>query len=349
MSPFTPHKLSFAHLPTPLQPLTRLSALLGGPRLWIKRDDCTGLALGGNKVRKLEYLVADAVAQGATRLITAGPLQSNHCRQTAAAAAAIGLECELVIEDKVDEVDHLYLTNGNILLDRLLGARLRVVPRGTDVRQALSESAAQCRAAGGVPYEIAVGASSPIGALGYVNASVEIHAQAQALKVRFDHVVHASGSGGTQAGLLAGHAMLRSDTVIHGVDILGDGYAGGIEAARAGIHALASETLALIGHERGLIGESDVVLHAGYVGDGFGKVTAGMLEAVRLLGENEAILLDPVHSGKAMAGLIDFVRQGRFRKDENVLFIHTGGHPSLFAYADVWSSEAVKVAAEVAR
>ncbi|MES2530716.1 MAG: pyridoxal-phosphate dependent enzyme, partial [Pseudomonadota bacterium] len=255
MSPFTPHKLSFAHLPTPLQPLTRLSALLGGPRLWIKRDDCTGLALGGNKVRKLEYLVADAVAQGATRLITAGPLQSNHCRQTAAAAAAVGLECELVIEDKVDEVDHLYLTNGNILLDRLLGARLRVVPRGTDARQALSESAAQCRADGGVPYEIAVGASSPIGALGYVNASVEIHAQAQALKVRFGHVVHASGSGGTQAGLLAGHAMLRSDTVIHGVDILGDGYAGGIEAARAGILALARETLALIGHERGLIGD----------------------------------------------------------------------------------------------
>lgn len=329
-------RLSLCHLPTPLQRLDRLSKTLGGPTLWIKRDDCTGLGLGGNKVRKLEYLVADAIAHGATRLITAGPLQSNHCRQTAAAAARAGLECELVIDDRLQDADHAYRTNGNILLDRLFGAILRVLPGGTPAEAALEQAAQEVRAAGGVPYTIPVGASAPLGALGYVNATLELHTQAHEAGVQFDHLVHASGSTGTQAGLLAGHALLRSRTVVHGVNILGEH-----EPVRERAYELAQQTLSLIGHPASLVRDQDVIVHNDQVGPGFGKPTPGMLEAVELLGRQEAILLDPVHTGKAMAGLIAMVRQKRFQASDNVLFIHTGGQPSLFAYAALWSTEPV--------
>lgn len=319
-----------AHLPTPLQPLERLSALLGGPQIWIKRDDCTGLGLGGNKVRKLEYLVADALKHGATHLLTAGPLQSNHCRQTAAAAAKAGLECVLVIDDRLADADHNYRTNGNLLLDRLLGASFRVVAGGTDLDAELQQAAGEVKSAGGVPYTIPVGASAPIGALGYVNAALELQAQADSLGLQFDHVFHATGSAGTQSGLLAGHALLNSKTRIHGVDILGG-------PVRERVDELTRQTLSLIGHSPALLRGDDVIVHEGFVGDGFGKPTPGMLEALDLLGRQEAILLDPVHTGKAMAGLLEFVRQGAFGKDETLLFIHTGGQPSLFAYADLWS------------
>ena len=322
-----------AHLPTPLQHLKRLSEHLGGPQIWIKRDDCTGLGLGGNKVRKLEYLVADALKHGATHLLTAGPLQSNHCRQTAAAAAKAGLHCELIIDDRLVDADHNYRTNGNILLDRLLGATFRVVAGGTDLDAELASAAEEVRALGGVPYTIPVGASAPIGALGYVNAALELHAQADQAGLRFDHVFHASGSAGTQSGLLAGHVLLRSKTRVHGVNILG-----GPDPVRRRVDELTRETLALIGHSPKLLKAEDVIVHDEFVGDGFGKPTPGMLEALDLLGRQEAILLDPVHTGKAMAGLIALVRQKAFRPDETLLFIHTGGQPSLFAYADLWSS-----------
>ncbi|RMX07713.1 D-cysteine desulfhydrase family protein [Corticibacter populi] len=326
----------FCHLPTPLQRLPRISRHLGGPDLWIKRDDCTGLGLGGNKTRKLEYLIADALRHGATRVITAGPLQSNHCRQTAAAAAAAGLECELVIDDRLDDADHAYRTNGNILLDRLFHAILRVVPGGTDAETALEEAARELRDQGGVPYRIPVGASAPLGAAGYANASLEIHAQAQALGLRFDGIVHATGSGGTQAGLLAGHALLRSSTRIHGIDILGPA-----AAVQANVHALAQQTLHLLGHRDDLIQPEDVHVHGDFIGAGFGKPSARTLQAIDLLARQEAILLDPVHTGKAFDGLLGLVERGVFTKGQNILFLHTGGQASLFAYAGLWSQQEV--------
>lgn len=315
--------------PTALTPLERLSRHLGGPRLWIKRDDELGLAGGGNKTRKLEFLVADALAKGADTLITTGAVQSNHCRLTLAAACAEGLACRLVIEERVpgsyDED-----ASGNNMLFRLLGAeRITVVPAGTDLAAALQQEADDVSAAGRVPYVIPGGGSNPLGALGYVAAAEELMAQAVEARLAFQALVVASGSGGTHAGLLAGLTGNSS-----GLPVIGVSTRAAREQQEAKILDLARRTAELAGSAVEVTSE-DVRVDDGHVGDGYSLPTAGMVEAVKLFARLEGVLLDPVYTGKAAAGLLALVRGGAFDPDGDVVFVHTGGWPALFAYQEV--------------
>jgi len=321
-------RLRFAHLPTPLEPLDRLSEHLGGPRLWIKRDDCTGLATGGNKTRKLEFLLADALEQKADTVLTQGAVQSNHARQTAAGAARLGLRCEILLEHRVPDPKPEYLESGNVLLDRLFGARIEYRPAGADMAAELEAAAERVRREGGRPYAIPGGGSNPTGALGYVDCALELVRQADARGLRIDHVVHATGSTGTQAGLLVGLEGMRS-----GIAVLGIGVRAPREAQEANVFALAERTAAHVG-AKGCVRRERVVANCDYVGPGYGLPTPGMVEAVGLLARLEGILLDPVYSGKGMAGLVDLVRKGCFEKDQNVVFLHTGGSAGLFGYRD---------------
>jgi len=314
------------HGPTPLEPLERLSAALGGPTLFVKRDDCTGLALGGNKTRKLEFLVADALAAGADTLVTAGGVQSNHCRQTAAAAAKHGLRCELVLARNVASNNPHYDRTGNVLLDRMFGATLNFVGRDSDFPTELENMAEAVRARGGRPYVIPIGGSTPVGALGYVACGQELLQQAAALPVVVDAVVHCSGSGGTQAGLLNGLAG-------SGVPVIGVSCAAPAPEIEAMVLALANATAEKLGGGTRFT-PADVEVVDGYVGPGYGVPTPEMLEALEMCARLEGLLLDPVYTGKAMAGLIGLVRGGRFKPSETVVFIHTGGVPALFAYED---------------
>jgi L-cysteate sulfo-lyase len=323
-------RVKLGHLMTPLEFMPRLTELLGGPRLYIKRDDCTGLAGGGNKTRKLEFLMGDALERNATVVITQGATQSNHARQTAAAAARLGLGCEIVLEDRTGFRDRAYTDSGNVLLDRLLGAPVRTVPAGTDMNAAMLQVAEEVRARGGRPYIIPGGGSNSIGALGYVNCALEILAQANEQQLPVHHVVHATGSAGTQAGLVAGFEAMNS-----GIAVLGIGVRAPREAQEASVFKLAGDTMDRLGVRTPLARER-VVANSDYVGAGYGLPTDAMVEAVSLLARHEGILLDPVYSGKGMAGLIDLVRKGRFGQDENVVFVHTGGAVGLFGYPDAF-------------
>lgn len=325
-------RVRLGHLPTPLEPMTRLSAHLGGPKLWIKRDDCTGLATGGGKTRKLEYLVADALAQGADTLITLGALQSNHARQTAAAAAKLGLKCVLVLEERVTQPTEAYRNNGNLLLDRLLGATVKLVPRDSSLTAAVEGAADDVRRAGGRPCVIPGGGSNAVGALGYVGCALEILQQAETRGIRIDHVVHATGSSGTQAGLIAGFDAERS-----GVRVLGITVGRPRDNQERNVRRLLDETWAHLGLN-GMAPRDNITADDGYFGEAYGLPTPAMKEAVTLLAETEGVLLDPVYSGKAMAGLIDLAREGRFAKDENIVFVHTGGQAGLFAYQPAFAA-----------
>lgn len=327
-------RLHMAHLPTPLEPMERLTRLLGGPRLWIKRDDCTGLATGGNKTRKLEFLMGEALAEGADTLITQGAVQTNHGRQTAAAAARLGMRCILLLEHRVPTEDPDYLESGNVLLDRLLGAELRHHPAGGDMNAALLPVAAEVRAAGGRPYVIPGGGSNPTGALGYVGCALELLHQANERSLRLDYVVHATGSAGTQAGLVAGLELMHS-----GIPVLGVGVRAPRERQEESVHGLAQAVAERLGVKGGVRRER-VIANCDYVGGGYGIATPGMIEAVRLFARHEGILLDPVYSGKGAAGLIDLVRKGFFSKKDNVVFLHTGGSAGLFAYRGALAAEA---------
>lgn len=319
-------RVRLAHLPTPLEPLPNLTAHLGGPQLWVKRDDCTGLSTGGNKTRKLEFLMADAQRQGADVVLTQGATQSNHARQTAAAAARLGIDCHILLENRTGSEDPEYHTNGNVFLDQLHGATVSPRPGGADMGAELEAAAEALRAGGRTPYVIPGGGSNEIGALGYVNAALELVTQANDQGLRIDHVVHATGSTGTQAGLVTGLAGART-----GVPVLGIG----VRAPRAEqedkVFALAERTAEHIGIG-GAVTRADVVANCDYVGEGYGIPTPGMVEAVELLARLEGLLLDPVYSGKGMAGLIDLVRGGHFDADENIVFLHTGGSVGLFGY-----------------
>jgi L-cysteate sulfo-lyase len=319
-------RLKFAHLPTPLEPLPNLTRLLGGPRLWIKRDDCTGLATGGNKTRKLEFLVAEALARGADTLITQGAVQTNHGRQTAAIAARFGLRCILLLEHRVATDDPDYLGNGNVLLDRLFGAELRELAGGSDMNAASEAVAEEVRRAGGKPYVIPGGGSNEVGALGYVACALELVHQANEAGLRIDHIVHATGSAGTQAGLVAGLEAMHA-----GIPVLGIGVRAPREQQEANVHDLACRLAEKLGVTGG-IPRSAVVANCDYVGEGYGIPTPAMVEAVRLFARHEGILLDPVYTGKAAAGLVDLCRRGFFAKDANVVFLHTGGAAALAAY-----------------
>ena len=320
-------RVSLAHLPTPFEHLPRLSDHLGGPQIWVKRDDCTGLGTGGNKTRKLEFLVADAIDKNADVIITQGAVQSNHARQTAAAACKVGMDCELIFERRVEDADEAYKTSGNVLLDRIFGANIREVDKGSDMNAAMESLAEELRADGRNPYIVPGGGSNRIGALGYVDCALEFMTQANRRGIVIDHVVHATGSAGTQAGLAVGLKMTNS-----GIPLLGIGVNAPKDVQEEKVWVLAEETAEYVGAP-GCVKREDIIANCDYVGDGYGIPTKAMNDAVLLLARLEGLLFDPVYSGKGLAGLIDLVRKGFFGSDGNIVFVHTGGVAGLFGYS----------------
>jgi len=318
-------RIPLGHGPTPLEPLERLTKHLGGPQLWVKRDDCTGLALGGNKVRKLEFLLAEALADGADTVITVGGIQSNHARQTAAGAARLGLRCELVLPRLVDRDDPLYEANGNLLLDHLLGAHVHVVADADAAAVRVADLLEEAAARGAKAAFFPSGGSTPTGALGYVRAAEELVAQCRAAEIAPARVVVATSTGGTVAGLVTGFSGLQSPIHVTGVAVYDDA-----EATRGRVDALVGETATLLGVERPEGGRIDIVNDQ--LGPGYGLPTDAMREALALCARLEGLLLDPVYSGKAMAGLIDLVRRREIDASTSAVFWHTGGTPALFAY-----------------
>ena len=309
-------RLHFAHLPTPIEELPRLSSYLGGPRLLVKRDDQTGLAFGGNKTRKLEFLVAEAQEQGARMLISAGAVQSNHCRQTAAAAARFGLECTLVLTGDLPSEP-----SANLLLDQLFGARIVNVANRKDRDRVLQETFDNATQDGRKPYLVPYGGSSPTGALGYAFAMEELLNQG----VRADWVVFGTSSGGTHAGLVLGQRVFGFKGKVLGISIDES-----VDWLGRNVSSLASSASEKLGR-RIQFTPGDVLANADYCRAGYGVLTGAEREAVKLFAQYEGLLLDPVYTGRAAAGLIDLVRKGYFRQDETVLFWHTGGQPALFA------------------
>lgn len=319
-------RVFLAHLPTPLERLDRLSKELGGPEIWIKRDDCTGLSTGGNKTRKLEFLMAEALAEGADTVITQGATQSNHARQTAAFAAKLGLACHILLEDRTGSNDPNYNLNGNVLLDHLHGATTSKRRGGMDMAAEMEALARRLQGEGRTTYIIPGGGSNPTGALGYVNCAFELVSQANDRGLLIDHVVTATGSAGTQAGLITGLKALNS-----GIPLLGIGVRAPKEKQEESVFALAQRTAEKLGCP-GVVQRGDVVADSSYVGAGYGIPREDTLEAITMFAQLEGILLDPVYSGKGAAGLIDYARKGRFKKGQRVVFLHTGGSAGLFGY-----------------
>ncbi len=322
MNPRYPDRVRIAHLPTPIEPLTRLTKYLGGPQLFMKRDDQTGLAGGGNKTRKLEFLIADALAQGCDHVITTGAPQSNHCRQTAAAAAHFGLGCSLVLRGREPAA-----VTGNILLDRLLGAHLYWCGDQT-CSAATADVAAELKAMGRKPYIIPLGGSNVVGATSYVLAMEELMTQLAAEQLNIDFIVFASSSGGTQAGLVLGARAYGFRGQLLGISVDHDA-----QSLQTQVAALATATATHLG--MGTLSVADqVAVNDDYLGGGYAVLGETEIEAIRLMAQFEGILLDPVYTGRAMGGLIDLIRWGAFSRGHKVLFWHTGGMPALFAYAD---------------
>lgn len=314
---------------TPIEFLPRLTRVLGGPDIYMKRDDLLGLAGGGNKTRKLEFLMADALEKGADTVITCGAVQSNHCRLTLAAAVKEGLKCQLVLEERVPG-SYRPDASGNNFLYQLLGVEgIHVVKGGSDMMAEMQKAADALAAQGRTPYIIPGGGSNAIGALGYVACAEEILSQTFATGISFDQIVCTSGSAGTHSGLLAG--LLGNNA---GIPLTGIGVNRKKEAQSQAVLKLTNEVLEKLGAKCTAAPE-DVTVFDDYVGPGYSLPTAGMVEAVRLLAQQEGILMDPVYTGKAMAGMIDLIRKGYFKKGEKVLFVHTGGSPALYAYQDV--------------
>jgi len=309
-------RLQFAHLPTPIESLDRLSEELGGPRILVKRDDQTGLAFGGNKTRKLEFLVAEARDQGARMLISAGAIQSNHCRQTAAAAARFGFDCTLVLTG-----DDPKQPSANILLDRLLGSKIVNVADRKDRDRVLQETYDRAVAEGRKPYLVPYGGSSPTGALGYAFAMEEFIKQ----NVKADWIVFGTSSGGTHAGLVLGKRLFSYEGQVLGISI--DESAAWLQEH---VSKLASDTSELL-TERIEFDPAEVLANDNYCRAGYGVLTDAEREAVGLFARKEGLLIDPVYTGRAAAGMIDLIRKGFFKKNETVLFWHTGGQPALFA------------------
>ncbi len=312
-------RFPLAYLPTPLEFLPRLSRELG-PRIYIKRDDQTGLAGGGNKTRKLEFLVAEALAQEADTLITVGAAQSNHCRQTAAAAAKAGLRCILVLRG--DEPEE---TTGNLLLDHLLGAQ--VLWSGKRMREAVMEEVvAEERAGGRRPYPVPLGGSTPLGAAAYALAMEELKAQMEAQRLNFSRILFASSSGGTQAGLVVGAERAGFKGEVLGISVDEDR-----ETLTSAVARIATGTATLLDH-RHTYTPTHISVNTDYFGAGYAILGQPEREAIELFAQTEGVLLDPVYTGRAAAGMIDLIRRGVIRQDETILFWHTGGTPALFAY-----------------
>jgi len=314
--------------PTPLQRLPRLEARLGAAlqdaRLYVKRDDLSGLGGGGSKLRKLEFLLGEALAGGADTVLASGLLQSNSASLAAAACASLGLRCELALRPLEDDAD--YRASGNVLLEKLYGASVLVLPDAAAVGEHFAKRSQALAAEGRKAYLVPPGASSAIASLGYASAAREIVTQEEYGSVRFDRVVLANGSSASHAGLLAGFAMLGRRILVQGFAVYAQ-----IEATRRATLSMAREAIELLGGGA-TVEESDVVVSDEFLGPGYGRTTPEALAAIRLLAEEEGLLLDPVYSGKAFAGLLDQVHRGEIRAKENVLFIMTGGSPTLFAY-----------------
>ncbi|HEY2177888.1 MAG TPA: D-cysteine desulfhydrase [Caulobacteraceae bacterium] len=315
--------------PTPIEPLKALSRALGGPEIWIKRDDLLGLAAGGNKTRKLEFLVADALENGCDTLITTGAVQSNHCRLTLAAAAREGLKCALVLEERVPGSYDAWASGNNFLFDLLGVETVSVVEAGADLNAAMNALAGDLKGRKRKAYVIPGGGSNALGALGYVACAQELVGQMFDAALPIDHIVCASGSAGTHAGLLAGLAGLNAEIPVIGINV---------RRPRAeqerNVYALAKDCADLLGVVA--TPRRTVTALDDWVGPGYSLPTPEMVEAVRMVASLEGVLLDPVYTGKAMAGLIALARQGRWKSDERVLFLHTGGSPALFAYQDAF-------------
>lgn len=317
-------RVPLAHLPTPLEPAPNLSAALGGPTILVKRDDLTGLALGGNKTRKLEYLVADAKRRGATVLITTGSTQSNHCRQTAAAARVAGMRCVLVL----NSVEDRPAEQGNYLLDHLLGAEIRLVRDQSEREPGMAQAADDLRRGGEVPYIIPGGGSNPVGASAYVAAVFEIVHQLEEMgRTATRLYTTSSTSGGTHAGLALGAKLAEAPFEIAGIAIEDDA-----AAIRQVVVPLANATAAFLETEVRLTAE-DLIVDDRFVGPGYAIPTPDGLEAITLAARSEALLLDPVYTGKTMAGMVEHIRSGRIGADETAIFLHSGGTPALFAQA----------------
>ncbi|MEQ1865571.1 MAG: D-cysteine desulfhydrase [Micropepsaceae bacterium] len=317
---------------TPIEHLRHLSRHLGGPEIYIKRDDLLGLSAGGNKTRKLEFLVADALVQRADTLITVGAVQSNHCRLTLAAAVREGLSCRLVLEQRVPGSYDSKASGNNFLFDLLGVESTTVVDSGTDLAAAMQKIAAELKAKGRNGYIIPGGGSNALGALGYVACAEELLAQTFESGLSLDHIVCASGSAGTHAGLLMGLLGNNAHIPVTGINV---------RRPRAeqerNVHALAADVARLLNIETPP--REAVTALDEWVGPGYSLPTPQMIAAVRLLASKEGVLLDPVYTGKAMAGLIDLVRRGTFKNGENILFLHTGGAPALYAYQKTLQGE----------
>lgn len=309
-------RLDFAHLPTRIEELPRLTEYLSGPKILVKRDDQTGLAFGGNKTRKLEFLVAEALEQGARMLITGGALQSNHCRQTAAAAARFGLDCTLVLNGEMPDQP-----SANLLLDQMFGAEIVTITDRAYRDQTLQETFDKSVADGRKPYFVTYGGSSPTGALGYAYAMKEFMEQ----NVNADWIVFGTSSGGTQAGLVLGQRVFGYKGKVLGISIDEPE-----QWLKSRVSVLASDASEKLG-ERIEFGPAHVLANADYCIAGYGVLTDAEREAVKLFAKYEGLLLDPVYTGRAAAGMIDLIRKGFFKKDETILFWHTGGQPALFA------------------
>jgi 1-aminocyclopropane-1-carboxylate deaminase len=320
--------------PSPIHPLDRLTGHLGGARIWAKREDCnSGLAFGGNKTRKLEYLLPDALAQGADTLVSIGGVQSNHTRQVAAVAAKAGLKAVLVQESWVDWPDAVNDKVGNILLSRIMGADVRLVRAefGIGFKDSWQRALEDVRVAGGTPYPIPAGASDHrLGGLGFVDWAHEVRDQERQLGVFFDTIVVCSVTGGTQAGMIAGFAAQDRPRRVLGIDASAK-----LDETRAQVEKIARNTAELIGLGRDLRDEEITVL-AGWAGDRYGIPVQSTLDAIRLTGRLEGMIIDTVYEGKSMAGLIDLIRRGDIPNDSNVLFAHLGGQPALNAYSGLF-------------
>lgn len=326
-------RIFLAHLPTPLERLDRLTKELAGPEIWIKRDDCTGLSTGGNKTRKLEFLMAEALAQGADTVITQGATQSNHARQTAAFAAKLGLACHILLEDRTGSNNANYNGNGNVLLDHLHGATTSKRAGGADMAAEMVTLGQTLQGEGRKIYIIPGGGSNPTGALGYVNCAFELVSQANDRGLVIDHLVTATGSAGTQAGLITGLKALNC-----GIPLLGIGVRAPKEKQEESVFNLALRTAEKLGCPD-VVSRADVVANTDYVGAGYGIPREDTLEAIRLFAQLEGILLDPVYSGKGAAGLIDLIRKGHFKKGQRIVFLHTGGAAGLFGYDAIFAEQ----------
>lgn len=322
-----------AHVPTPLEPLHNLSRELGGPQLWVKRDDCTGLAMGGNKARQLEFYVGDALKHGADTLLTTGAVQSNHVRMTVAAARKLGLQCEVQLEERVSGRASEYHASGNPFLVKLMGARIHYYPVGEDeggADRAIDARAQALKREGRIPYVIPLSEGhTPFGALGYVNAAEELLSQMTSLALEVAALVLPSGSASTHSGMLAGLRARNSKIPVFGFCVRRNR-----ELQLARVRRRTHEVAQMIDHPNA-VEESDILLDDSVLGKGYGQLSDAVREAIALTARCEGLLLDPTYSGKAMAGLIQLVRAQRFRSSDHVVFLHTGGTPALFGYPEL--------------